>query len=113
MSRYLEWHLPEGYQEATEVGAVYRMDGSYQPRATWLYSKGAPDLRPAIVDINKNGVSFYGNAFNRPRLYNETSQYQHLVPLPALAEGDLVSLDVDQKGDGSGPLTVVLELDEG
>jgi hypothetical protein len=110
--RYLTWHLPEGYQQGAEVGAVYRMDGSYRYVATWLYSKGAPQLVQTIVDINRNGTSIFEDEVNRPRLVFEQSTYRQFVEAEHFEEGDTISLDVDQKGDGSGPLTVTVELDE-
>ena len=109
---FLTWHLPDRYPEGTEVGPVYRMVREYQPTAYWIYAKSAPISQDIIVDINKNGVSIFSLEINRPRLVRETSSYEQFVPFETFNEGDIITLDVDQRTDGAGPLTIQIDLEE-
>ena len=108
---FLTWHLPEKYPEGVNVGAAFRMDGTYTPKAYWIYAKEAPISRHAIVDINKNGVSIFPDEVNRARLVLDNSSYEQFVTFADFEEGDIITIDVDQRSDGAGPLTVQLELE--
>lgn len=59
----------------------------------------APTGAPLVVDIHKNGTTIFTTQANRPTIaISQTSTTSATPDITSLAEGDLVSLDVDQVG---------------
>jgi hypothetical protein len=65
------------------------MDKEYDLVAWWIYKKSASS---AIQDV--------------------IVQHEPFLDTEGFEEADIITLDVDQKGDGAGPLTIILEIEE-
>ena len=74
--------------------------------------KTAPSGASIIVDINKNGTSIWNsNQGNRLTIANgSTTGNQTAFDTTALADGDLLTLDIDQVGSTSGGETLTVAL---
>ena len=110
--RYLTWHFPVGTVTGSEVGESVRLDRDYVVLSTRLYRKGPPESADVIIDVNADGETLYSDQDLRPRLLLEQESFEELVEVPELFEGSAVTVDIDQLGDGSGPITFTVELEE-
>jgi len=59
----------------------------------------APTDADLIIDVNKNGTTMFSTQTNRPKIVAGTTSGVSVAPdITALAEGDVVSIDIDQVG---------------
>ncbi|NVM24270.1 MAG: hypothetical protein HWN68_21130 [Desulfobacterales bacterium] len=64
-----------------------------------IYGDTAPTGASLIVDVNKNGTTIFTTQANRPEIaIGENSDDSELPDVRALAEGDRLSIDIDQVG---------------
>jgi hypothetical protein len=71
----------------------------------------APTGASLIVDVNKNGTTIFTTQGNRPTITaSSTSSAEATPAVTSLAEGDLLSVDIDQVGStiAGADLTVVV-----
>lgn len=76
------------------------------------YCKTAPATQAVIVDINKNAVTIFTAQGNRPQVGVGANLGAVTTPaVTTLADGDIMTLDIDQVGVGTvgADLTVVLQ----
>jgi hypothetical protein len=86
--------------------------------ATILAARAAVGTAPTgaslIVDVNKNGTTIFSTQGNRPTITaSSTSSAEATPDVTTLAEGDLLSVDIDQVGSTivGADLTVVVLLE--
>lgn len=73
--------------------------GSYTISKVKIYADNAPIGASLIVDCNKNGVTIFTTQANRPEIAISGHSDDSGVPdVTTLAEGDRLSVDVDQVG---------------
>lgn len=59
----------------------------------------APSGADLIIDVNKNGTTMFSTQANRPTIVANTTTGVSVAPdITVLAEGDVVSIDIDQVG---------------
>jgi hypothetical protein len=81
-----------------------------------LVVKTAPTGAAIIVDVNKNGTTIFTNQANRPQIaIGETTGDSGTPDVTSLAEGDKLTIDIDQIGStiAGADLTVEVVADQG
>ncbi len=78
----------------------------------YVVVKTAPTGAAIIVDINKNGTSLWSvTPGNRVQIADgATTGYQTIFDTTALAEGDLLTIDLDQVGSTTSGVDLTIEL---
>jgi len=76
-----------------------------------LVVKTAPTGQAIIVDVNKNGTTIFTTQANRPQIAaGETSGDSGTPDVTSLAEGDKVTIDIDQIGSGTAGADLTVEV---
>jgi hypothetical protein len=76
-----------------------------------LVVKTAPSGAAIIVDVNKNGTSIFTTQANRPQIAAGATTGDSGTPdVTALAEGDKLTIDVDQVGSGTAGADLTVEV---
>lgn len=92
---------------ATGAGAArwYNREGvTLTLVGTWLYVVTAPATTSIIVDVNKNGTTIYTTQANRPTIAAAANTASNAMTAPdvtTLADGDYITIDIDQVGTGT------------
>lgn len=76
------------------------------------YAKTAPVGSSIIVDINKNGTTIFTTQANRPTISDGENKGSS-SPTPdvtSLAEGDVITLDIDQVGSSTAGADLTVEV---
>jgi len=76
-----------------------------------LVVKTAPTGAAIIVDVNKNGITIFTTQGNRPQI--TAGQYTGDSGTPdvtSLAEGDKLTIDIDQVGSGTAGADLTVEV---
>jgi len=79
----------------------------------WINAKTAPTGADLICDINKGGTTIWTTQANRIKLTaGNTSGSQTLFDVTSVAEGDLITIDIDQIGAtvAGKDITVILQI---
>lgn len=118
--RILHWHIPEvlSGRDVTDTdvyGNAFRMDRDYRVLDTWLRVKEVPvgiDGQGIQIDINDDGTSIYGEGQepNLPDGTQEITSNTFSSPGLVLKDESVITLDVDQVGQGYSGLGLVVEL---
>jgi hypothetical protein len=76
-----------------------------------LVVKTAPTGQAIIVDVNKNGTTIFTTQANRPQIAAGSTTGDSGTPdVTALAEGDKLTVDVDQVGSGTAGADLTVEI---
>ena len=76
-----------------------------------LVVKTAPTGQAIIVDVNKNGTTIFTTQANRPQIAAGSTTGDSGTPdVTALAEGDKLTVDVDQVGSGTAGADLTVEV---
>jgi len=76
-----------------------------------LVVKTAPTGSSIIVDINKGGVTIFTTQANRPAIADgQTTGDSGMPDVTSLAEGDKLTIDVDQVGSVTAGADLTVEL---
>jgi len=106
-----EWYVAGSLAVASEVGATWIAPRNLTIEKVYIYCKNPGTAGTTIVDVNKGGTSIFTNQANRPQLaYTDADKVAASGPpdITDLAEGDVVSLDIDQVATGASDLSAVL-----
>jgi hypothetical protein len=78
-----------------------RTGGTRTIHGAWVAAGTAPTGADIIVDLNKNGVTLFTVQANRPRVLVGTNGGALATPaVTTFADGDYLTVDVDQVGSG-------------
>jgi len=111
MNRVLTW----GLDNPVVIGTHKRrfvMNGKWRPVEARIYAATPSVSGTLIIDINADGTSIFAT---RPALDANHSLKRHRtfgLADNAIADGEVMSLDVDQQADSIDGVTVELELKE-
>lgn len=73
--------------------------------------KTAPTGASIIADVNKNGTTIFTTQGNRPEIaIDGTTDDSGTPDVTALAEGDKITIDIDQIGSGTAGADLTVEL---
>jgi hypothetical protein len=76
-----------------------------------LVVKTAPTGQAIIVDVNKNGTTIFTTQGNRPQIAAGSTTGDSGTPdVTSLAEGDKITIDVDQVGSGTAGVDLTVEV---
>jgi hypothetical protein len=76
-----------------------------------LVVKIAPTGAAIIVDVNKNGTTIFTTQANRPQIaIGETQGDSGTPDVTSLAEGDKLTIDIDQVGSGTAGADLTVEV---
>ena len=76
-----------------------------------LVVKTAPTGAAIIVDVNKNGITIFTTQANRPQIAIDATTGDSGTPdVTALAEGDKLTVDLDQVGSGTAGADLTVEV---
>lgn len=79
-----------------------RTGGVLTIRGAWAAAGAAPTGADVVVDVNRNGVTIFTTQANRPRVAAGTNGGVISMPdVTSFADGDYLTVDVDQVGSGS------------
>jgi hypothetical protein len=98
------WTANGPYIVGTDVDGAYISDSAFTVSGVWLYRGTAGSASSTIVDIHKNGTTLYTTQGNRPTIaYDDTDKKVDctLPDVVAIAAGDIITMDIDQKETGS------------
>ena len=97
------------------TGGAYVSPKAQTIDAIYIYCKDPGSAGSTIVDINKNGTTIFTTQGNRPTLaYNDADGVAKGTPdVAALAENDVLTLDIDQVATGVESLSVVITFTGG
>lgn len=72
----------------------------------------APTGADLIVDINKNGTSIYTTQSSRPTIAAGENTGEVVLPdVVALAEDDILSIDIDQVGSSDAGANLIVDIE--
>jgi len=76
------------------------------------YAKTPPSGSDIIVDVNKNGSTIFTTQANRPTVPNGLNKgnISATPDIPSLAEGDVITLDIDQVGSSTPGADLTVEV---
>lgn len=101
---------------AANVGA-YVVADTATINAVYIYCSNTGTASSTIVDVNKNGTSiFAATPANRPELVFSTTPTIDKSGTPdttALAENDVLTVDIDAVATGAAGLTVIVDISSG
>lgn len=86
---------------------------AYQIRSCWLAAGTSPTGAALIADVNKNGTTIFTTQANRPQIAAADADGVGAVATPdvtTLAEGDRLTVDMDQVGSTVTGDNVVLHV---
>lgn len=106
------WTITGNATTGTSVTPVLVATGSLTLTKWYLNVKTAPTGASLIIDINKNGTSIWNtNTGNRPTLAaGDTADSGTSFDTTTLAEGDILTVDVDQVGSTVSGSDITLTL---
>jgi hypothetical protein len=81
--------------------------------AVYIYCRDPGTASSTIVDVHLNGVTIFTNQANRPTLaWNDVDKVAKsgTPDITAVAEYDVLSIDIDQIGDTAEDLTVIVAI---
>ena len=84
--------------------------------AVYIYCRDPGTASSTIVDVNKNGVTIFTTQANRPTLaWNDVDKVAKsgTPDITAVAEYNVLSIDIDQIGTTAEDLTVIVALEVG
>ena len=89
----------------------YNKTGSAKTLGQVTVSAGtAPTGADLILDVNKNGVSVFTNQASRPKVAAGAFVGVVTPPATTIADGDYVSIDVDQVGSTVAGANLIVEV---
>ena len=97
---------------ATNVPNAFIVTKDIEISACYIYCKTPGTAGSTVVDVNKNGVTIYTTSGNRPTLaFDDANGWSSSVPdVLTFAEGDIITLDIDQVAPGAEDLVVALSV---
>ncbi len=106
-----EWVVAGTLGTGAEQGGVWIAPRSLTIEKAYIYCKTPGTAGSTIVDINKNGTTIFTTQGNRPALAYDDADKKAESGTPdvtSLAEGDIVSIDIDQVAAGAADLSVII-----
>jgi hypothetical protein len=105
------WYITGSLGTGTEQGGAWIVPQSLTIEKVYIYCKITGSAGSTIVDINKNGTTIFTTQANRPTLAYDDADKKAESGTPEvtdLAEGDVVSIDIDQIATGAADLSVII-----
>ncbi len=106
-----KWVIAGALSTGAEQGGVWLAPRSLTIEKVYIYCKTTGSAGSSIVDINKNGATIFTTQANRPTLAFDDTDKKAVSGTPditALAEGDIMSMDIDQIATGAADLSVII-----
>ncbi len=106
-----EWGVAGALSVATEQGGGWLAPRALTIEKVYIYCKTTGSASSTIVDIHKNGTTIFTTQSNRPALaYNDGNKkaVSGTPDVTSLAEGDIVSMDIDQIATGAADLSIII-----
>lgn len=105
------WVISGSLSTGTEQAGVFIAPQPLVIEQAYLYCKNAGSAGTTIADINLNGVTVFTTQANRPQIdYNDPDKkaVSGIPDITGLAEGDIITVDIDQVASGAADLSLVL-----
>ena len=105
------WYIEGSLSAGAEQGGAWIVPQALTVEKVYIYCKTPGSSGSTTVDVNKNGTSIFTTQANRPSLAYDDADRRAVSGAPDvsdLAEGDIVSVDVDQVAVGAADLSVIV-----
>lgn len=107
------WYIDGALATGTQLGQTYISPRESSIQNVYVYCENPGTGSSTIVDVHKNGTTIFTTQGNRPTLaYNDADKVvKSAVPdVVGLAEGDILTIDIDQVAMGARGLSVIVAL---